>query len=200
VVCQARLRDAIADSRGRFDSDGEWDPFDPRHKTDGYDLRRMAGRAPLVHRQGRHVRAFLHGWTQWWTATQAPPSLKAIVPEVAPPDQFYNCPYQQGILVSFTVDWAATMAGRTAQVVSDGAYGGFFKTRMQDYMFTPYVKLNEYRGAMDSPWYEKWIRNVRSTDDYWRKIAYQTKESYSKVTCRRWPRRVGSMRISPARP
>ena len=29
---------AVADSRGRFDSEGEWDPFDPKHKTDGYDL------------------------------------------------------------------------------------------------------------------------------------------------------------------
>src|SRR5258708_246600 len=28
----------LADSRGRFDSDGEWDPFSPLHKTDGYDL------------------------------------------------------------------------------------------------------------------------------------------------------------------
>jgi len=27
-----------ADSRGRFDSEGTWDPFNPKHKTDGYDL------------------------------------------------------------------------------------------------------------------------------------------------------------------
>src|SRR3954471_14178913 len=29
---------AIADCRGRYDSEGEWDPFTPLHKTDGYDL------------------------------------------------------------------------------------------------------------------------------------------------------------------
>src|SRR5579864_5760923 len=28
----------VADSRGRFDSDGDWDPFSPLHKSDGYDL------------------------------------------------------------------------------------------------------------------------------------------------------------------
>ena len=33
------------------------------------------------------------GWTQWWTASQAPPSLKAIAPQVAPPDQFENLPF-----------------------------------------------------------------------------------------------------------
>ena len=127
--------------------------------------------------------AIVHpGWTQWWTATQAPPSLQGDRARgFAPPDQFYNCPYQQGILVSFAMDWAASQAGHTAQAVSEGAYGGFFKTRLQDYMHTPYVNMNEYRGAMDSPWFDKWIRNVRSTDDYWRKISYQNQESYSKV-------------------
>ena len=72
------------------------------------------------------------GWTQWWTATQAPPSLKAIVPEVAPPDQFYNGPYQNGILVGWMMDWAGDdgrphRAGRSA----DGPYGGFAATRAQ---------------------------------------------------------------------
>jgi predicted acyl esterase len=27
-----------ADVRGRFNSKGTWDPFNPKHKTDGYDL------------------------------------------------------------------------------------------------------------------------------------------------------------------
>src|SRR2546429_3803382 len=29
---------ANADVRGRYGSGGDWDPFDPLHKTDGYDL------------------------------------------------------------------------------------------------------------------------------------------------------------------
>src|SRR5262245_45092401 len=29
---------ALADARGRFDSEGDWDPFGARHKADGHDL------------------------------------------------------------------------------------------------------------------------------------------------------------------
>ena len=35
-----------ADSRGRFDSDGTWDPFSQRHKTDGYDLVEWLAKQP----------------------------------------------------------------------------------------------------------------------------------------------------------
>src|SRR5262245_46689928 len=29
---------AVSDTRGRFDSEGDWDPFDRKHKTDGAEL------------------------------------------------------------------------------------------------------------------------------------------------------------------
>jgi putative CocE/NonD family hydrolase len=124
------------------------------------------------------------GWAQWWTASQAPPSLKAIVPEVAPPDAMFNAPYQQGVLVSWMVDWAGANAGRVGQVMGPGPYGGFAaeERRLADYMRLPYLKLNEVRGALDAPWFEKWIRGNLATDPYWQGIAYQTPESYSRIT------------------
>ena len=84
----------------------------PLHKTDGYDLVEWVARQPWCSgKVGTYGLSYM-GWTQWWTATQTPPSLKAIVPEVAPPDQLYNCPYQNGILVCFMVDWAGVMSTR----------------------------------------------------------------------------------------
>jgi len=65
-------------------------------------------------------------------------------PRVAPPDAFYNAPYQQGVLVSWALDWAAMMSGRTMQVAGDGTYGGFGPTRATDFKL-PYAKLNERR-------------------------------------------------------
>ena len=35
-----------SDSRGRFNSEGEWDPFSPLHKTDGYDLVEWIAKQP----------------------------------------------------------------------------------------------------------------------------------------------------------
>ncbi|MFH1268725.1 MAG: CocE/NonD family hydrolase, partial [Planctomycetota bacterium] len=82
-----------SDSRGRFESEGDWDPFSPLHKTDGYDLVEWIARQPWSNgRVGTYGLSYM-GWTQWWTATQTPPSLRCIVPEVAPPDQFHNGPY-----------------------------------------------------------------------------------------------------------
>ena len=48
-------------------------------------------------------------------------------------------------------------------------------------MQLPYLKLNELRGALDAPWFEKWIRGNTASAKYWRDIAYQTPQSYAKV-------------------
>lgn len=173
---------AIADCRGRYDSDGDWDPFGAKHKTDGYDLVEWLARQPWCDGKVGMMGGSYLGWTQWWTATQAPPSLKAIVPEVAPPDQLYNGPYQNGILVCWMMDWAASQAGRTLQTIGPGAYGGFVATRHKDFLKLPYVKLCERRGAVDAPWFETWIRENLSTSPYWRGISYQSPESYAKVS------------------
>jgi putative CocE/NonD family hydrolase len=75
------------------------------------------------------------------------------------------------------------MAGRVGQILGPGSYGGFAAAdrRTNDYMQLPYLKLNELRGALDAPWFEKWIRGNVASDPYWRGIAYQTPQSYAKV-------------------
>jgi putative CocE/NonD family hydrolase len=171
----------LSDCRGRFDSEGEWDPFNARHKTDGFDLVEWVAKQPWCDGKVGTFGASYSGWTQWWTATQAPPSLRAMVPEVAPPDAFYNAPYQQGILVGWALDWAAMMSGRTMQVAGEGPYGGFAPTRAADMAKLPYIKLNERRGALDSPWFEVWMRHNLATGDYWRGISYQGEANYSRV-------------------
>jgi putative CocE/NonD family hydrolase len=172
---------ALADVRGRFDSEGEWDPFGAHHKTDGYDLVEWLAKQEWCNGKVGTMGGSYLGWTQWWTASQAPPSLKAIVPEVAPPDAFYNAPYQDGVLVGWAMDWAAMMSGRTTQSVGEGPYGGFTATRSRDFMATPYLTLNERRGALDAPWFKTWLRSNLATADYWKAIAYETKDHFSHV-------------------
>jgi putative CocE/NonD family hydrolase len=172
----------VADSRGRYDSEGVWDPFTAKHKTDGYDLVEWMAKQDWSNGRVGMIGGSYGGWTQWWTASAAPPSLKAIAPQVAPPDHFYNAPYQEGVLVGWTQDWAAWMAGRTGQIVDTGAYGGFTNTRARDLRRTPYVDILRNRGDMDAAWYDTWIRSNKSTDEYWKGIAYQGRENYSRIT------------------
>ena len=172
----------LADSRGRYDSGGDWDPFDFNHKTDGYDLVEWIAEQSWSTGSVGMIGGSYLGWTQWWTASQAPPSLKAIAPAVVPADGLLNFPYQEGILVAAPLDWAAMMAGRTAQVVGDAAYTGWTATRQEDFLRTPYIALNELRGLRNSSWFNEWILQNLSTDEYWRTIGYQTPEVWSNIS------------------
>lgn len=169
------------DSRGRFESGGEWDPFSPKHKTDGYDLVQWIAAQPwCTGSVGTYGLSYM-GWTQWWTASQSPPALKAIVPEVAPPDHFYNCPYQNGIFVCWMMDWAGSMSARLPHSVGPGAYGGFADNREKAYDRLPYIDFDKTRNYKPNAWWRKWILQNTADGEYWRAIAYQTPESYAKV-------------------
>ena len=174
----------LADSRGRFDSEGDWDPFTPHHKTDGYDLVTWMAAQEWSNGAVGMIGGSYGGWTQWWTASEVPPALKAIAPQVAPPDQLYNIPYQNGILHGVFLDWAAWMSGRTGQLVDNsGAYGGgFSNSRSTDLLHTPYIDINRARGLVDAPWFEHWINSNLSTSDYWQQISYQGEENYRRMT------------------
>lgn len=169
------------DSRGRFESGGEWDPFSPKHKTDGYDLVEWIAKQPWCNGNvGTYGLSYM-GWTQWWTASQSPPALKAIVPEVAPPDQFYNCPYQNGVLVCWMVDWAGALSGRRPHSAGPGAYGGFAVNREKAYGQLPYIDFDNSRNYLPNAWWRKWMEQNTADGEYWKAISYQTPESYANV-------------------
>jgi len=170
-----------SDSRGRFESGGEWNPFSPKHKTDGYDLVQwIAQQQWCSGKVGTYGLSYM-GWTQWWTASQTPPALKAIVPEVAPPDHFYNCPYQNGILVGWMVDWAGALSDRLPHSAGPGPYGGFAVNREEAYGKLPYIDFDKTRNYKPNAWWREWIGQNTADGQYWRAIAYQTPESYGKV-------------------
>ena len=170
------------DSRGRFESCGEWDPFSPQHKTDGYDLVQWIAAQPWCNGNvGMYGLSYM-GWTQWWTASQAPPALKAIVPEVAPPDHFYNCPYQNGIYVSWMIDWAGNMSARLPHSAGPGGYGGFAEGRAEAYSKLPYIDFDKTRNYLPNDWWRKWILQNTAEGEYWKAIAYQTPEDYARIT------------------
>jgi putative CocE/NonD family hydrolase len=71
----------IQDVRGRFRSEGEWEPL--RHEAaDGYDSVEWAARLPGSSGVVGMFGASYHGFTQWMAAREAPPSLRAIVPAI----------------------------------------------------------------------------------------------------------------------
>ena len=64
----------VQDVRGRFESEGKWDPF-RNEANDGYDTIEWVAKQPWSNGQvGLEGGSYL-GHVQWRAATQSPPSL-----------------------------------------------------------------------------------------------------------------------------
>ena len=53
------------------------------------------------------------GWVQWWAASQRPPHLTTIIPNVSPPEPFYNIPYEHGVFFLTGAIWWADLVEST---------------------------------------------------------------------------------------
>ncbi|WP_143264508.1 CocE/NonD family hydrolase, partial [Amycolatopsis kentuckyensis] len=71
----------VQDTRGRFASDGEWEPF-THELDDGYDTVRWAAALPGSNGSVGMFGASYFGNSQWMAALAKPPELKAISPMV----------------------------------------------------------------------------------------------------------------------
>jgi putative CocE/NonD family hydrolase len=71
----------MQDTRGRFESDGEWEPF-TYEEQDGYDTVQWAAELPDSNGSVGMFGGSYLGNTQWMAALSKPPALKAIAPHV----------------------------------------------------------------------------------------------------------------------
>lgn len=69
----------VQDTRGRFTSDGEWYPM-IHEAQDGFDTVAWAAGLPGSNGRVGMYGASYYGFTQWSTAVQAPPALRALAP------------------------------------------------------------------------------------------------------------------------
>jgi putative CocE/NonD family hydrolase len=70
----------IQDTRGRFGSDGEWEPL-VHDQDDGYDTVRWAARLPGADGRVAMYGPSYFGHAQWAAAAAGPPELAAVLPE-----------------------------------------------------------------------------------------------------------------------
>lgn len=71
----------IQDVRGKFSSEGDWQSF-ANEARDGYDTVEWAAQLPGSNGNVGMFGASYFGFTQWMTARENPPHLKAIVPAI----------------------------------------------------------------------------------------------------------------------
>jgi putative CocE/NonD family hydrolase len=167
----------IQDTRGRFGSAGEFDPF-RTEADDGFDTIEWLAERPYSNGRVGMYGASYYAATQLLAATTNPPALRAIAPQVTASDYHDEWVYRGGALqLGFTLYWALGLAGAQAarrlaageaidaeaaelQKLIDDPWGAF-RTR-------PLTSLDAL-GALLPAWND-WLEHP-SRDDFWRSIS-----------------------------
>ncbi|MBI3843356.1 MAG: CocE/NonD family hydrolase [Planctomycetes bacterium] len=157
------------DVRGRFASEGKFEPM--RHETeDGSDTLDWIAAQPWSNGDVGMIGASYLGWVQWHAAKSGNPHLKAIIPQVAPPDPQFNIPYMGGCFVMGSVWWAF--------VAEDLSRIGNGKVDWMKLLAT--LPLTDLDKAFDLklPFLDEWVSHPPH-DSWWDPMCYQ--KDYSKL-------------------
>ena len=154
------------DVRGRFDSEGEWFPLKNEEK-DGYDTIDWIAKQPWCDGNVGMIGASYVGWVQWYAAKSGHPALKAIIPQVAPPDPDQNIPYEGGVFLLST-GWWARVAEQMASTEPPAKLDW-----LDAFKRLPLSDLDDALGVK-SKFLDEWLDHPPIDRDYWDPLRYQT--------------------------
>ncbi|MBV9712474.1 MAG: CocE/NonD family hydrolase [Ktedonobacteraceae bacterium] len=99
----------VQDTRGRFSSEGEWDPM-RREILDGEDSVAWAAQLPYSTGNVGMYGISYFGFTQWAAAIQRPPALKAMIPVMTWNDPLNSVLFRNGALeLGVSASWHLMM-------------------------------------------------------------------------------------------
>jgi uncharacterized protein len=166
----------LQDTRGRFDSEGDFYPF-VHEADDGYDTIEWAAALPYADgRVGTFGGSYV-GATQMLAASAAPPHLVGIFPYVTASEYYEGWTYEGGALMQwFAESWTT---GLTVDTVTrkTAALG-------RPRPWAEHLPVEEYRLAAlptpeeTAPYFKDWVQH-ESNDDYW--AAVRVSDRYAKM-------------------
>lgn len=163
---------AVQDCRGRFASEGTWEPF-VHEARDGYDSVEWLAAQPWSTGKVGMIGGSYVGWVQWWAASAKPPHLVTIIPNVAPPEPFYNIPYEYGTFFLWGAIWWADVLESNATADATGAAVERTLTRRYGQILRslPVIDLDKAVLGKENPYWRAWIDHP--TDDaYWQRSRF----------------------------
>jgi putative CocE/NonD family hydrolase len=99
----------VQDTRGRFTSEGAWNPFEGEG-PDGADTVEWAAAQPYSNGQVAMYGMSYFGFTQWIAALEQPPALKAMVPSVTWCDPLNGLAFRGGAIeLGLQAHWGLQM-------------------------------------------------------------------------------------------
>jgi len=164
------------DTRGRFESGGEFYPF--KHEmNDGYDSIEWAASLPYSDgRVGMYGGSYV-GATQMLAAASSPPHLVAIFPYITAAEYYEGWTYEGGALMQwFASSWTSGLVLDTLQRKTSAL------TRSQEWVSN--LPIEDYRlfnlptASEVAPYFRDWLEH-QASDEYWRSIKIS--DHYSRM-------------------
>ena len=153
---------AFQDCRGRYDSDGDWQPF-RTERNDGLDTIDWLYKQDFCNGSIGVTGRSYEGYCCWMVAYDAHPALKAMIPIVPLPDPVINVPYQDGALFWNMIVWGLLVHGRTNQNCSAVNWEPL-------YTHLPLRDLDRAAGIKSDTW-QSWVDH-HTFDDWWHEVSY----------------------------
>jgi putative CocE/NonD family hydrolase len=165
----------LQDTRGRYDSEGEFYPFRDEAQ-DGFDTVEWAAALPYSDGKVGMFGASYVGATQMLAASSQPPHLVAIFPFITASEYYEGWTYQSGALAQwFVSSWTSGLATDTARR----------RAVIRPKEWVPSLPIDDYRlislpSSTDlAPYYRDWVQH-ETNDDYWR--AVKVSDHYGRMT------------------
>jgi putative CocE/NonD family hydrolase len=166
---------AVQDCRGRFGSPGIWEPF-VNEGQDGYDAIEWLAQRPYADGRVGMIGGSYLASAQWLAAAQNPPHLVTIIPNVSPPDPFYNVPYEYGAFMLWGAIWwseviesgaSADISGAALRRIHDKKYAELLRA-------LPVIDLDIAVLGRENPYWRKWIQHP-TQDAYWESASFMNR-------------------------
>jgi len=167
----------VQDTRGRYDSEGDFYPF-LHEADDGYDTVEWVAALPGSNGTVGMFGGSYVGATQMLASLAGPPHLEAIFPYVTSSEYYEGWTYQGGALMQwFASSWTSGLAEDTLRRRVSAA------SRPADWVMTlpvdAYPVLIPPDGRELAPYFRDWVRHEMN-DEYWKR--WKISDHYDQLT------------------
>lgn len=163
----------MQDVRGRYESEGKWDPF-RNEGHDGYDTIEWAAKQPWSNGKVATQGGSYLGHVQWAAISQQPPSLVAAVPRVASTSIYHNWAYFGGAFrLSFNFGWGVVrMPNRIMQPQYwHSSAIAPEELRYENILWALPMKTGDLASSnSEVKHYREWLQHP-TYDEYWKSIS-----------------------------
>jgi len=158
----------VQDVRGKWSSDGEWEPF-VNEANDGYDTLDWIAKQPWCDGNVGMTGESYFGYTQWAVAPLNHPNLKCVVPGTTATDIYGVWIYNNNAFCIQTLgEWVYSMNAKK--------YTNYLRLNP---LHLPLITVDDEAGVT-CDYYKDWIRHP-SRDSYWDRINVNKKYDQIKI-------------------